>query len=150
MNEKFMDIAFEEANLAYIENEVPIGAVIVKNDVIIARGHNTKEKDKCVLKHAELFVIENASKILDNWRLDGCDIYITLEPCPMCASAIKQARISNVYCALSNSDVDNINIVNLIFDKNDSINKKVNFYNNLRKNDSEKLLNNFFKKQRNK
>ena len=150
MKKEFMDCAFEESIKAFNNGEVPIGAVIVKNDEIIAKSHNSKEKNCCVLRHAELNVIETASKKLNNWRLDGCDIYITLEPCPMCASAIKQARISNVYCALSNSDQKNNEIVNLIFNQSDSLNNIVNFYNDLDADNSKKLLRNFFEIQRKK
>lgn len=122
MNDKFMLVAINEAEKALNLGEVPVGAVIVKDNKIIAKAYNIKEKNMCVTAHAEILAIEKASRKLKNWRLDGCDIYITLEPCPMCASAIKQARISNVYFGLSNSDSNNINIVKAIFnkDKNNS------------------------------
>jgi tRNA(adenine34) deaminase len=100
-----------------------------------------------VLGHAEINAIHDAEKKLKNWRLDGCDIYVTLDPCPMCASAIKQARISNVYSALNNSDFNNEKILNLIFNK-DTCNSSVNFVSNLDSERSKKLLNSFFKKQR--
>ncbi len=103
MEEKFMRIAINEAKKALILGEVPVGAVIVKNGKIISKAYNKKEKLNSVTKHAEIIAVEKASKKINNWRLDGCDIYITLEPCPMCASAIKQARISNIYFGLSNS-----------------------------------------------
>ena len=150
MRKEFMDCAFDEAMKAFQNDEVPIGAVIVKNNEIIAKSHNSKEVNNCVLNHAELDVIEIASKKLNNWRLDGCDIYITLEPCPMCASAIKQARINNVYCALSNSDRKNGEIINLIFNQSDSLNKIVNFCNDLDPLKSKELLKKFFENKRNK
>ena len=100
MNFEYMNIAFDEAKKAFKCDEVPIGAVLVKNDKIIAKSHNNKEKKSCCLCHAELNVIKKASKKFKNWRLDDCELYVTLDPCPMCASAIKQSRISTVYSAL--------------------------------------------------
>ena len=147
MNRVFLEKAFNYAEIAYQNNEVPIGAVIVKDGNIISYGYNQKEEDKCVLKHAELIAIEKASKLLDNWRLDDCDLYVTLDPCPMCASAIKQARICNVYSALSNSDSSNLSIIQEIF-KKDSTNPDVHFETNLDVEKSKKILNEFFKKQR--
>ena len=147
MNRIFLEKAFNYAEIAYQNNEVPIGAVIVKDGNIVSFGYNQKEEDKCVLKHAELIAIEKASKLLDNWRLDDCDLYVTLDPCPMCASAIKQARIRNVYSALSNSDSSNLAIIQEIF-KKDSTNPDVHFETNLDVEKSKKILNEFFKKQR--
>ena len=140
--------AFELAEKAYDLNEVPIGAVIIKNDEVIGCGYNQKESTNSVLKHAELIAIEEASKNLNNWRLDDCDIYITLDPCPMCASAIKQARIKNVYSALNNTDDSYLEIINKIF-VGDNTNPSVNFISNLDVDKSKNLLNSFFKKQRN-
>ena len=148
MNQKFLDMAFELAEKAYNLNEVPIGAVIVKNDAVIGCGYNQKESNNSVLKHAELIAIEEASKNLNNWRLEDCDIYITLDPCPMCASAIKQARIKNVYSALNNTDESYLKIINKIF-IGDNTNPSVNFTSNLSVDKSKNLLNSFFKKQRN-
>ena len=149
MNQEFLDLAFEYAKKAYDNDEVPIGAVIVKDNEIISYGYNSKEKDNSILKHAELIAIESASKKLNNWRLNDCDIYITLDPCPMCASAIKQARIKNVYSALNNQDDNNLKIISEIF-KTDTTNSGVNFITNLAVDKSKKLLNSFFKKQRNR
>lgn len=97
IKEKFMKEALKEAKKAYKKLEVPIGAVIVKDNQIIARGHNLKEKKQCTLKHAELMAIEKASKKINNWRLNECEMYITLEPCPMCAGAIINSRIKKIY-----------------------------------------------------
>lgn len=149
MNEIFMDLAIKQAELAMQENEIPIGCVIVNGDKIIAVAHNMKEKSRMVTRHAEIIAIEEASKQIGNWRLLNCDIYITLEPCPMCASAIKQARISNVYCGLSNSDSNNLKIINQIF-QNDNTNPKVNLYNNLAVDKVKYIMQNFFEKQRKK
>lgn len=149
MNKYFMDLAFKNAEIAYNFDEVPIGAVIVKENKVIAQSFNKKEKNQCVLAHAELFVIDEASKLLGNWRLENCDIYVTLDPCPMCASAIKQARIKNVYSALSNSDPKLNDLINSIFES-DNTNPSINFISNLDPRRSKELLNKFFKKQRNK
>ena len=150
MQEQFMNLAFDEANKAFINNEVPIGAVIVKNGNIISLAHNNKESENCSLYHAELIAIKKASEYLNNWRLDGCDIYITLDPCPMCASAIKQSRISNVYSALENSDTNYKRIIEDILLKSDSVSPSVSFSSNLAVEKSKNILNKFFKKQRNK
>ena len=93
---EFMDIAIDEANLAKSEDEVPIGAVIVRDGKIIAKAHNTRENSKCATHHAEILAIEEACRTLGGWRLPGCTIYVTLEPCAMCAGAIINARIPKV------------------------------------------------------
>lgn len=149
MNEKYMNLAFLESKKAFKQNEVPIGAILVKNGKILAKSHNNKEKKQCCLCHAELNVIKKASKKLKNWRLDDCDMYVTLDPCPMCASAIKQARISNVYSACSNSDENNYDVISKIF-LGDKTNPEVNFSTNLAENESKSLLNEFFKLKRRK
>lgn len=95
--DKFMKLAFMEAQKAYKIDEVPVGAVIVKNGVVISKGYNLREKKQSVFGHAEMICIEKASKKLNSWKLDGCEMYVTLEPCAMCAGAITQARISKVY-----------------------------------------------------
>ena len=149
MNNKFMNIAFDCARKAYKLGEVPIGAVIVKDNEVISSAFNYKEHDNLVSSHAEMLAIVEASKKLNNWRLDGCDIYVTLDPCPMCASAIKQSRISNVYSALENSYSDNKRIISDIF-VSDNTNSSVNIISNLNADFSKKLLNDFFTNQRNK
>ena len=117
---EYMLLALEEAKKAYDEGEVPVGAVIVKDDNVIAKAYNTKEKNKCSLEHAELSVIKLACGKLDNWRLIGTTIYVTLEPCPMCASAIKQSRINRVVYLLDNNDINTSKIVNEIFSLHDA------------------------------
>ncbi|NLK78303.1 MAG: nucleoside deaminase [Clostridiales bacterium] len=94
--EKFMKAAIREAKKAEKLEEVPIGCVIVYNDKIIARGYNRRNTDKNTLAHAELLAIKKASKKLGDWRLEGCTMYVTLEPCQMCAGAIVQARMDKV------------------------------------------------------
>lgn len=97
MNEKFMKAAIREAIIAEKADEVPIGAVIVKDGKIIARAHNTTEKTQDATCHAELSAIKKACRKLKSWRLDGAEIYITVEPCAMCAGAIANARIKTAY-----------------------------------------------------
>jgi tRNA(adenine34) deaminase len=96
-NDVFMQAALEEAYEALKYGEVPIGAVIVKSGHIIARAHNTRETGEDVLGHAELNAIRKASAFLGGWRLTDCDIYVTIEPCPMCTGALYQARIRKIY-----------------------------------------------------
>ncbi len=95
--EKFMNDALKEANYAYKKLEVPIGAVIVKDGKIIARAHNQKEEKKDTTMHAEMIAIRKANKKLNAWRLNDCEMYVTLEPCPMCAGAIVNARLKKIY-----------------------------------------------------
>lgn len=96
-NVKYMKEAVKQAKKAELINETPIGAVIVHKNKIIARGYNLRETKKNSLCHAELIAINKASKKLGGWRLPECDLYVTLEPCPMCAGAIIAARLDNVY-----------------------------------------------------
>ena len=95
-DEYFMGEALKEARKAFELDEVPIGAVIVHNNEIIARGFNRRNTDKNPLMHAEIIAINEAAKVIGDWRIEDCTIYITVEPCPMCSGAIVQARIPNV------------------------------------------------------
>lgn len=95
--EYYMFLALKEAQKALLKDETPIGCVIVKDDKIIARGHNLREKKNLVTSHAEIEAITKANKKLKSWRLVDCDLYVTVEPCIMCAGAIIQSRIKNVY-----------------------------------------------------
>lgn len=95
--EIYMKEALKEAQKAYKELEIPVGCIIVKDGKIIARAHNQKEKKKDTTKHAEIIAIQKASKKLKAWRLENCEMYVTLEPCSMCAGALIQSRIKKVY-----------------------------------------------------
>lgn len=95
-DEYFMSLALEQAKKAFELDEVPVGAIIVQNDVIIASGYNLRETKKRAVAHAELLAIEQACEQLGGWRLPNCTLYVTLEPCPMCAGAIINARIDRV------------------------------------------------------
>ena len=94
---KFMKEAIKEAKKAELIDEVPIGCVVVKDGKVISRGHNIRETKQNPIGHAEIVAITKASRKLNSWRLDGCDIYITLEPCIMCSGAIIQSRIRHIY-----------------------------------------------------
>ena len=95
--EYFMKEALKQAKKAYNKLEVPVGVVIVKDNKIIARAYNQKEMKNNPIKHAEIVAIEKACKKLNNWRLNDCEMYVTLEPCPMCAGAIVNSRIKKIY-----------------------------------------------------
>ena len=97
MNLKWLSLAYREALKAKNKEEVPVGAVIVHQDRIIARAHNLRESKQSSLCHAEILAIQKACKKIGSWRLEECDLYVTLEPCVMCAGAIQQSRIRNVY-----------------------------------------------------
>lgn len=96
MESRFMKRALELARLSFDEGEIPVGAVIVRDGKIIGEGRNMREQKKSVISHAEIEAINNACKNIDDWRLDGCTIYVTLEPCPMCTGAIINSRISTL------------------------------------------------------
>ena len=93
---RFMLIALEEATQAMVEGEVPVGAVLVKDGEVLARDHNRKEKLQDPTAHAEMLVMQAAAETLCSWRLDGCELYVTLEPCTMCAGAMVQARLGRL------------------------------------------------------
>ncbi|MFZ0369730.1 MAG: tRNA adenosine(34) deaminase TadA [Halobacillus sp.] len=95
-DEHYMQLAIKEAKKAEAEGEVPIGAVIVHNDEVIARGYNQRESSQLASSHAEFIAIERANGVIGSWRLEDCTLYVTLEPCPMCTGAILQSRIPRV------------------------------------------------------
>ena len=141
----FMNIALEQAKKAYKKQDVPVGAVIVKNNKIIAKAYNKKEIKNNAIKHAEIIAIEKACKKLKTWHLDDCIMYVTLEPCMMCAGAIIQSRIQKVIYATENpnhgflkSNYDIKNICNIEVEKDNII------YSNK----SSELLKIFFQEQR--
>jgi tRNA(adenine34) deaminase len=114
----FFKVAREEANLAMTKGEVPVGVVIVKDGEIIGKAHNLKETLKDSTAHAEILAIKEASKYIGDWRLSGAEMYVTLEPCPMCASAIVQSRISKLYIGTFNKDMGACGtIINIVENK---------------------------------
>ncbi len=148
MDVKFMIQALKEAQKAYDKNEVPIGCVIVLNGKIIARAHNLREKKQSILSHAEVLAIEKACKKLNTWRLEDCDMYVTLEPCSMCSGAIIQSRIKNLYYGASEFKTGACGSVFNLFDY--KFNHQVNVCGGIMKDECESILKTFFKKLRNK
>lgn len=142
----FMKLALIEAKKAYDEGEVPIGAVLVQDGKIIAKGRNKREKTQNALHHAEIVAIDKACKKLHSWRLDNTVLYVTLEPCPMCAGAIANARIKKViYSARDFSN--NSNLIQEIFTST-RLNHKVEYEQGEYSEESSKLLSEFFKAKR--
>jgi len=107
---KYMELAFKEAKKSIKTDDVPVGAVIVENGVVIAKSHNTKERKKIVTRHAEINVVEKACKKKKNWHLNECELYVTLEPCKMCMGAIEQARIKTVIFAAPREKNNNLKL----------------------------------------
>jgi len=106
--EKYMKLAYEESIKAYKKNEVPVGAIIIKNNKIIAKAKNNRQKKHNILGHAEINCIQKAEKKLKDWRLNDCVMYVTLEPCNMCSEIIKESRIKEVVFLISkNGEVNN-------------------------------------------
>ena len=102
MNEYFEE-CIELSKKAYDLGEIPVGAVVVKNNIIIGRGYNDRQSNHNVTGHAEIIALLEAEQFLNDWRLDGCDLYVSLEPCEMCYAIINEARIKNVYFLLNNT-----------------------------------------------
>ena len=146
-DEKYMNEAIRQAKKALALNEVPIGCVIVYEDKIIARGYNRRKTDKNTLAHAELNAIKKASKRLGDWRLEGCTMYVTLEPCQMCAGAIIQSRIDRLVigCMSPKSGCAG-SILNLL--QMDEFNHKVEITKGIREEECSKMLSDFFIKLR--
>ena len=144
---KFMKEALKEAQKAYDKKEIPVGAVIVKDNKIIARAHNVKEEKNDTTKHAEIIAIQKASKKLNAWRLTGCEMYVTLEPCSMCAGALIQSRISKVYIGTMDYKTGACgSVLNLL--KDYEFNHKVEMEKDILQEDCEKILKDFFKELR--
>lgn len=146
-NEKFMKAALKEARKAFDKDEIPVGAVIVKNGKIIARAHNSREISKNAISHAEILAIQKACKKLDAWRLLDCEIYVTLEPCPMCAGAIINSRISKIYIGTDDEKAGAVGSkLNLLQDYKFNHNVQVQKY--ILKEECSGILKEFFKNLR--
>ena len=139
----YMKSAIEEALKS--EGDIPVGAVIVKDGKIVSVAHNTREKDNDITSHAEILAIRQAERITDNWRLDGCELYVTLEPCPMCGWAILQSRISKVY--FGSYDV-NYGAFSSRIDLRKLTSSKTEVYGGIEEIQCDKILNDFFCKIR--
>ncbi len=145
--EKLMKEALKEAQKAYNKEEVPVGAIIVKEGKIIAKAHNQKETKKDTTKHAEIIAIQKASKKIEAWRLSECEMYVTLEPCSMCAGALIQARIKKVYIGTMDYKTGACGSkLNLLEDY--TFNHKVEIEAGILQKECEEILKKFFKKLR--
>ena len=145
--EKYMHEALKEAVLAFEKDEVPVGCVIVHKDQVIARAHNQIKMLKDPTAHAEMIAITQAAAYLQNERLNTCDMYVTIEPCPMCAGAMVLGRIKSLYFAARDPKSGAAgSIVNLL--QNNSLNHKVKTKSGILENESRSLIQEFFKKKR--
>lgn len=144
--ERFMRAALKQARLSYAMDEVPIGAVVVKNGKIIARAHNTRNKSKNAVDHAEVAAIAKACKKSGDWRLVGCDLYVTLEPCVMCLGACFNARISNVYFGAF--DVSGNGCVHIAESVGRTLNHELTLQGGILQEECSALLTDFFKSKR--
>lgn len=146
-DEKFMQIAILEAEKAKEKEEVPIGAIIVYQDQVIATGHNVRETTQTTLSHAELIAIEKANNVMNSWRLEDCTLYVTLEPCPMCAGAIVQSRIKRVVYGASDPKAGCAGtLMNLL--QEDKFNHQVEVTRGILEEECSVLLTDFFKQLR--
>ena len=145
--EKFMKEALKEAKKAYDKDEIPVGAIIVKDNKIIARAHNLKEGKNNAICHAEILSIQKACKKLDSWRLLDCEMYVTLEPCSMCAGALINSRIRKIYIGTSDEKTGACGSkLNLLKDYKFNHNVEIEKY--ILKDECEKILKDFFKNLR--
>ena len=145
--EYYMKQALKEAEKAYQKLEVPVGAIIVKNGKIIARAHNQKETKMDTTKHAEILAIQKASKKLESWRLIDCEMYVTLEPCSMCAGAMINSRIKKVYIGAMDEKTGAVgSVLNLFEDY--TFNHKVEFEKGIMEEECQEILKKFFKELR--
>lgn len=147
MDEKYMKEAIKQAKKAESIDEVPIGAVIVHNDKIIARAHNLRESKQNSIAHAEVIAIQKACKKLGSWRLENCTLYVTLEPCPMCSGAILQSRIKRVVYGAADPKGGCIESCMKMYEIN-GFNHYPDVTSGILKDECSELLKNFFKKKR--
>ncbi len=146
MNSKFMKEALKQAQKSFSEGEVPVGAVIVKDGEIIAKGRNMREQKQNVLSHAEIEAINSACQMLGSWRLDDCELYVTLEPCPMCTGAIINSRIKTVIFGAFDSSMGCMDsVLNLC---NFQLGHKPEIYAGIMEDECKAILQKFFKKLR--
>lgn len=144
---RYMRAALQQAKKALALGEVPIGCVIVHDDMIVGRGYNRRNTDKSTLSHAEISAIKKASRVLGDWRLEGCTLYCTLEPCQMCAGAIVQARIDRVVIgAQSPKSGCGGTLLNIL--QNEDFNHQVAVTNGVLEEESQALLQQFFQELR--
>ncbi len=143
-----MTLAIEQAQLARALGEVPVGCVIVKDGAVIGAGYNRRETDKTVLGHAELMAMKQAEAAIGDWRLSGCTLYVTLEPCPMCAGAILNARVDTVVCGASDLTFGACGGVMNLFEE--AFGYKPKLYKGILEEECSHLMTDFFKTVREK
>lgn len=144
---KFMQEALAEARKCFLHDDVPVGCVIVKNDEIIARAYNTRIKNKNTICHCEITAISKACEVLGDWRLDDCIMYVTLEPCPMCAGAIVQARMKKVVIGTKNKKAGCCgSVINLL--QNEGFNHRVDVEYDIMQKECSNILVDFFRELR--
>ncbi|HHT09789.1 MAG TPA: nucleoside deaminase [Candidatus Atribacteria bacterium] len=142
-----MKIALEEAQRAFEEDEVPVGACIIQGGQLISVGHNRREQKQKITSHAEIEAIQKASRVLGSWRLEGCDLYVTLEPCLMCAGAIIQSRIRKLVYGAKDSKSGVAGSVLDLFNKK-LFNHSVEVYSGIYEDRCSQILRQYFKKKR--
>lgn len=148
-DEKYMKEALKQAKRAYVLGEVPIGCVIVYQGKIIGRGYNRRNTDKNTLAHAEITAIKRASKVIGDWRLEDCNLYVTLEPCQMCSGAIVQARIPKVFIGCMNTKAGCAgSVLNIL--QMPAFNHQVEIVTGILQKDCSLMLTTFFKELRNR
>ena len=148
-NNEYMKLAIEEALKAQAINEVPVGAIIIKDNKIIGRGYNTREQSQISTKHAEIIAIEEACQTIGTWRLEDCIMYVTLEPCIMCSGSLILSRIKKVYFGAYDPKSGSVVSVNNVLD-NKKYNHVVEYEGGLLEEECSALLTNFFRKLRKK
>lgn len=147
--EKFMSEALKEAKKAYEEGEVPIGAVIVKDGQIIARGHNKVGQLKDPTAHAEIVALREAARVIGGWRLMGCDLYVTIEPCAMCAGAMVLSRIDKVYIGTMDPKAGACgSVMNVI--QEERLNHYIEMETGIMQEECQSIIRNFFREKRKK
>lgn len=145
--EKYMDMALEQAQIAYESNEVPIGCVIIYEDKVIGKGANMRVTKANVLAHAEIIAIDEACGYMGDWRLENCTLFVTVEPCPMCAGAILQARIKEVVFGTRNPKAGCAgSIYNIL--QEDRFNHQAEIVEGVRQEECAKIMKDFFKRFR--
>ena len=149
LDEKFMKIALKEGEKARLEDEVPIGAIVVVDGKVIARGRNNRERTQNAINHAEMIAIQKACKKLKSWRLDGAEMYVTIEPCAMCAGAIANARISRLYFGAYERKGGACGSVHNILE-NSGLNSNTEVHGGVLEDSCSLLIKKFFENKRNK
>jgi len=146
-DEEFMDIALAEAALAGIEGEVPIGAVLVMDGKVIAKAHNMRETDRDATAHAEILAIRQACRLLQRWRLSGAILYVTIEPCPMCAGALVMSRIDRLVYGSPDSKAGAVeSLFNIV--QHNSLNHRLSVTAGVRSDECAELMRDFFRQRR--